>query len=57
MLTQHYYMLDFCYMANALLLAHCLLAPRNVALSKVRGGGTWGGEVGGGGRARGTLHL
>lgn len=32
---QHYYMLDFCYMANALLLAHCWLAPRSALLAKV----------------------
>lgn len=31
----HYYMLDFCYMANALLLVHCFIAPRSRALNKI----------------------
>ncbi|KAI8475416.1 MAG: hypothetical protein J3K34DRAFT_63001 [Monoraphidium minutum] len=31
----HYYMLDFCYFANLLLLAHCWLAPRSALLSKI----------------------
>jgi hypothetical protein len=32
---KHYYMLDFCYMANALLMAHIWLAPASGALARV----------------------
>jgi hypothetical protein len=40
----HYYMLDFCYFANCLVLAHIWLAPRSNLMAKVgvcvcRGGG------------------
>lgn len=31
----HYYMLDFCYFANCLVLAHIWLAPRSALLAKV----------------------
>jgi hypothetical protein len=32
----HYYMLDLCYAANCLLLAHIWLAPRSALLNKAR---------------------
>lgn len=31
----HYYLLDFCYFANLLLLGHLWVAPRSALLSKV----------------------
>jgi hypothetical protein len=32
----HYYLLDFCYFANLLLLVHLWAAPHSALLSKVR---------------------